>query len=76
MDWEKQALLGDAPPSAKPELLAINQFPISISGNTKPTNPTIPLANDHYFEWTIHSDWYAKLNPPTLEIQWVDFFRN
>lgn len=76
MDWEMQTQDGAEQPARKPEALSIKQFPISIDGISTPKNPTIPLENGHYFEWTIPSDWYAKLNPPTLELQWVDFFRN
>lgn len=76
MDWEMQTQDGAEQPARKPEALSIKQFPISIGSSSTPKNPTIPLENDHYFEWTIPSDWYAKLNPPTLELQWVDFFRN
>ena len=76
MDWEMQTQDGAEQPDRKPEALSIKQFPINIGGSSTPKNPTIPLENGHYFEWTIPSDWYAKLNPPTLELQWVDFFRN
>jgi hypothetical protein len=48
---------------------------MSVSG--KEVDPVrLPLEQGQYFQWTVPKAWLADKNPSSIEIKWVDFFRN
>jgi hypothetical protein len=48
-----------------------------MSGSGKEVEPVrLPLEQGQYFQWTVPKAWLAEKNPSSIEIKWVDFFRN
>lgn len=48
-----------------------------MSGSGKEVEPVrLPLEQGQYFQWTVPKAWLVDKNPSSIEIKWVDFFRN